>query len=291
MEPGSLPELPPKQHRQPHEGSQRGKNLLSMAAAAGNIEAVDEVNRADEHGRTPLYNACGNGQVDAARLLAGQRRGRQSGGCYGATPLYIACQEGQVEAARLLLDNGAEVDRAKENGDAAAHPAKGHVDAARLLLDKGADVNRAEKDYGATPLHMASPRGPRRNGAAVANQWALFVEEVDRGTNVTHTKPRTSGTEWTRCTPPASAPRPLPETGGGQPGEERRSAVRRCLLDNGWRSEHHREDRPIRRGSRKARRSIGRTRKGKRRCSHRRRLRRCMPKATDAATLTWGESS
>ena len=58
-----------KQHGQPQKAASAEKNLLSMAAAAGNIEAVDEVNRADEHGRTQLFIACGNGQVDAARSL------------------------------------------------------------------------------------------------------------------------------------------------------------------------------------------------------------------------------
>ena len=34
----------------------------------------------------------------------------------GATPLFIACQNGHVDAARLLLDNGADVNRAKNYG-------------------------------------------------------------------------------------------------------------------------------------------------------------------------------
>ena len=34
----------------------------------------------------------------------------------GNTVLYDACEHGQVDAARLLLDNGAEVDRAAEDG-------------------------------------------------------------------------------------------------------------------------------------------------------------------------------
>ena len=116
-----------KQHRQPQKAASAEKNLLSMAAAAGNIEAVDEVNRADEHGRTPLYNACGNGQVDAARRL---------------------------------LDRGAEVDRATKKGETPLFAAcgNGHVDAARSLLAQGADVNRVNK-YGTTPLYAACESG------------------------------------------------------------------------------------------------------------------------------------
>ena len=80
-----------KQHGQPQKAASAEKNLLSMAAAAGNIEAVDEVNRADEHGRTPLYNACGNGQVDAARSLLAQGADVNRADKYGTTPLWKAC--------------------------------------------------------------------------------------------------------------------------------------------------------------------------------------------------------
>ena len=82
-----------------------------MAAAAGNIEAVDEVNRADEHGRTQLYNACWNGQVAVARLLLDKGAEVDRADKDGVTPLYIACRKGRVDAARLLLDNGADVNQ------------------------------------------------------------------------------------------------------------------------------------------------------------------------------------
>ena len=73
-----------------------------------------------------------------------------------ATPLFIACQEGHVEAARLLLEKGADVNRPTEKGWTPLFIAcwKGHVDAARLLLEKGADVDRADEER-RTPLWIA----------------------------------------------------------------------------------------------------------------------------------------
>ena len=55
-------------------------------------------------------------------------------------PLIIACEKGHVDAARLLLDKGAEVNRATEDGRTPLLVAclQGHVDAVRLLLDNGA---------------------------------------------------------------------------------------------------------------------------------------------------------
>ena len=76
------------------------------------------------------------------------------------TPLYGACQEGHVAVARLLLDKGAEVDRAREDGATPLFAAcsHGHVDAARLLLEKGADASRVTKK-GTTPLSIAQKKG------------------------------------------------------------------------------------------------------------------------------------
>ena len=70
----------------------------------------------------------------------------------------------------MLLDKGAEVDRADEDGVTPLHATcgNGHIDAARLLLENGAEVDRATED-GETPLHVACD-GPSRRGAAAAGQ-------------------------------------------------------------------------------------------------------------------------
>ncbi len=73
--------------------------------------------------------------------------------------MLVGCEHGRVDAVRLLLEKGAEVDRAKEDGATpliiACH--QGHVGAARLLLEKGAVVDRATQ-YG-TPLAIAKQQG------------------------------------------------------------------------------------------------------------------------------------
>ena len=86
---------------------------------------------------------------------------------HGRTPLFIACQEGQIDAARLLLDKGAEVDRARTDGATPLFIAceNGHVDVARLLLDKGAAVDWVRDSDDATPLYIACANGRRRRRA------------------------------------------------------------------------------------------------------------------------------
>ena len=159
MEPGSLPECAASSTGSHTKAASAEKNLLSMAAAAGNIEAVDEVNRADEHIRTQLYIACQNGRVAAARLLLEKGAEVHRADEDGWAPLYVACFKGHVDAAQLLLDKGADINRAAKNGQTplfiACH--QGHVDAARMLLGKGAAVDQATKK-GWTPLSIAKLR-------------------------------------------------------------------------------------------------------------------------------------
>ena len=88
----------------------------------------------DEYGRTPLYLACENGRVDAARSLLAEGAEVDRATNWGATPLYAACEKGHVDAARLLLEKGAEVDRATPYGtplDIAKR--KGHSSIVALL--------------------------------------------------------------------------------------------------------------------------------------------------------------
>ena len=134
-----------------------------MAVAAGESMALGEPPEADEHGRTQLYNACGNGQVDAARRLLDRGAEVDRATKKGATPLHIACTKGHVDVARLLLDKGAEVDKAEEGRwtplDAAKHF---HQDAVVALLED--HLYKADID--------ATPYPPQRRGKDLANMMA-----------------------------------------------------------------------------------------------------------------------
>ena len=160
--------------------------LLDKGAAARPGEGGD--------GATPLYAACRGRRRHLGAAAAGQRRGGRPGRGFTALrvpparthvdaarvcwsearrsilkdrlyALYTACATGHVDAARLLLDKGAEVDRAKEDGRTPLYVAcqKGHVDAARLLLDMRRSTGREQLDAAAVFLLFWR----RRRGAAV----------------------------------------------------------------------------------------------------------------------------
>jgi ankyrin repeat protein len=66
--------------------------------------------------------------------------------------LFIASQDGHVEVARLLIEAGADIDKAKDNGVTPLYVASqnGHVEVARLLIEAGADIDKAA-DNGPPP--------------------------------------------------------------------------------------------------------------------------------------------
>ena len=138
------------------------------------VKATVPVRITTEDSQTPLYAACQEGHVDAARRLLDKGAEVDQADKYGATPLFVACQEGHVDAAGLLLDNGADVHKASNKNRTPLHAAsyEGHIDVARLLLAHGADADVKDED-GDTPAADAKSRG---HSAVVA----LLVESTKK---------------------------------------------------------------------------------------------------------------
>ncbi len=85
-------------------------------------------------------------QYQLNELIAGQG---------GFTPLLFAARDGLVEATTALLAAGAnvnQVSKADGNSPLMAAIINGHFDLAKVLIDRGADVNLAAEN-GATPLY------------------------------------------------------------------------------------------------------------------------------------------
>ena len=80
----------------------------------------------------------------------------------GAQPLHFAAVDGNVESVNLLLDRGAKINAATQDGWTALHFAclRGDKGLVQLLLDRGADVDTTTMT-GVSALSIATSEGDR----------------------------------------------------------------------------------------------------------------------------------
>jgi len=80
----------------------------------------------------------------------------------GAQPLHFAVADGKVESVNLLLDRGAKINAATQDGWTALHFAclRGNEGLVQLLLDRGADVSMTTMT-GVSALSIATSEGDR----------------------------------------------------------------------------------------------------------------------------------
>ena len=96
-----------------------------------------------------LYNAAREGDLEAVRRLLDRGADVNEADDDGGTPLFIASMYGYKEVCKLLLERGANVDQAKDTGETPLYRAsrEGYADICKLLLDRGANVNQANNRY------------------------------------------------------------------------------------------------------------------------------------------------
>ena len=146
--------------------SSRGDTLLTLAARAGNSEAVRllmqegaKVEARSRYEATPLYIACQENRPAIVKILLDSKALVHSEQDGALTPLMVAAHQGSAECVQLLLaskQKGIKEIIDLPSQDHGLTPLlraafAGHSEVVRHLLDAGASVNVADRD-GATPL-------------------------------------------------------------------------------------------------------------------------------------------
>lgn len=121
--------------------------------------SVDE-RRMDGRNETPLWIASYFGYENVVRLLLERGALVDLARDDGATPLFMACVQGHKIVAQLLLEHDAAADHANNDGITPLFVAimSGHENVVRVLLEGGATVDLASNN-GVTPLLLARRRG------------------------------------------------------------------------------------------------------------------------------------
>jgi ankyrin repeat protein len=144
-----------------------GEDILEAAtylAACSSHEQVAEllltydfdVNAQTDDGRTPLHEACLNGNLSLVRMLIDKGANLTIKDEIGLTALHEASWSGDLKVVTWLIEKGASVE---EIDDAIATPLhcaaiQGHEAVAEILLNNGAKLESMDGDA-QTPLHLA----------------------------------------------------------------------------------------------------------------------------------------
>jgi ankyrin repeat protein len=112
----------------------------------------------DRAGRSPLFYAARDGDVDEIKRLIRAGADVNLKDVNGHTPLHFAAQEQKVEAAKTLLEAGAKLDEKDRHGNTplmrAVATSRGEGEMIRLLRKWGADPF-AKNNYGISPVESA----------------------------------------------------------------------------------------------------------------------------------------
>jgi len=131
--------------------------LAEFSARLFDTDAITKL-RIEGGSATDIWAAAREGNLGALKQsLAGgiSVNAREAQG--GATPLSMAALFGQTQVAVLLIEKGADVSMANNDGNTALHLASffAHPEVVELLLKHGAPV-RVKNGRGETPLDLAS---------------------------------------------------------------------------------------------------------------------------------------
>lgn len=134
-----------------------GLDALYLAAEQGHSEICQRLfdarpdldpNASNKKGRTPLFNAVLNGDIELARLLIEKKAVHVPEQVTGLYPVHAAAIEGSTEMIKLIVDES-NVNQPSIYTSQPIHCAiqEGNLEAVKQLIALGADIEAKMKDY------------------------------------------------------------------------------------------------------------------------------------------------
>jgi ankyrin repeat protein len=134
-------------------------NPLSSATFHGNLEMVDILLangcKVNDHKMPPILDAARSNRIQCCERLLKAGADVNALSHDGNSPLIIGTMLNYKQIVTHLLQNGADINYAKDERTALDHALKHGVDLVQLFLKYKPDLNRQSPDLGYTTLHFA----------------------------------------------------------------------------------------------------------------------------------------
>ena len=182
------------------------------------LQLPEDINEQDKVGETILHRVARKGDTTTVKDLIQWGAQVDKAKNNGAPPLYIAAYKGHTDTVQTLIDRGARIGGTTHGVTALMSAAfKGHTDTVQTLIDRGASVNQDTTDNGWTALMSAA-----KNGHPDTVQTL-----IDRGASVNQGR---TDNGWTALM--SAAKNGHPDT--VQMLIDRGASVNQGRTDNGW---------------------------------------------------------
>ncbi len=163
--------------------TEHGVSLLLLAAYHKNQVVVDFLLK--HKNNFSIFESAATGNLNqVVELIQSDPELINQFSSDGFTPLGLASYFNHKETVIYLIENGADVNLASENGMKVAplHSAVANRNLliAKILLDNGADVN-ARQTLGVTPLHSAAHQGDSQMVKLLVRYKADLKAEMENG--------------------------------------------------------------------------------------------------------------
>ena len=169
-----------------NKSNKSGRRALHYAAAAGHaglvsvlLEKGADPEKRDDKGQTAAHLAAASGCLSTLRATAGAIYDIDKSDFEGCSSLHVAAAHCDVEMCSWLIEQGAEPNRANEEGDTPLHcvvalkgldapQSRKQLNVIKLLLSTGCvDINRRNSRGRSVLLSAASAAGATGDGSAV----------------------------------------------------------------------------------------------------------------------------
>ena len=148
------------------------------------LQLPEDINEQDKIGETILHRVARKGDTTTVKDLIQWGAQVDKANNNGSPPLYTAAYKGHTDTVQTLIDQGANVNQVRTtDGSTALMVAafKGHTATVQTLIDRGANVNQGMTDIGYAALMVAALKGHTDTVQTLIDRGANVNQEANNG--------------------------------------------------------------------------------------------------------------